>query len=64
MRDKRFIYKKKVYFHLHVFEIGDMNTKYSQLKGGKDSINLFCSEFISDCKFLFVTIIPMGPGVT
>lgn len=48
-----------MFFHLHDFEIGNTKTKYSQLKGGKDSVNLILSEFINDCKFLFVTIIPI-----
>ena len=28
-----------------------MNTQYSQLMDGKDSINLIYSEFIEDCDF-------------
>jgi hypothetical protein len=36
-----------------------MNAKYSQLKGGNDSINIICSDFVNDGKFLFATVIPI-----
>ena len=62
MRDKWFIpttKKEFCVFSSSRFWDRKHETKYSQLKGDKDSINLIYSEFINYCKFLFVTIIPI-----